>query len=88
MMDLANTNISTSSIDDGQTVQQKNVLLPVSKFIQPQLEISQQHNIKTDKERTLIPSFMSFPLHHPIVPYYSHFQWPVYPKLLHRPDFV
>ena len=88
MMDLANTNISTSSIDDGQTVQQKNVLLPVSKFIQPQLEISQQHNIKTDKDRTLIPSFMSFPLHHPIVPYYSHFQWPVYPKLLHRPDFV
>jgi hypothetical protein len=87
MMDLATTNISTSSIDDGQTVQQKNVLLPVSKFIQPHLEISQQHNIKTDKVRTLIPSFMSFPLHHPIVPY-SHFQWPVYPKLLHRPDFV
>jgi hypothetical protein len=30
LMDLATTNISTSSIDDGQTVQQKNVLLSAS----------------------------------------------------------
>ena len=86
LMDLATTNISTSSIDDGQTVQQKNVLLPISKVMQPQLEISQQHNIKTDKVRTLNPSYPFFL--HPIVPYYSHFQGPVYPKLLHRPDFV
>ena len=88
MMDLATTNSITSSIDDGQTVQQKNVLLPISKFMQPQLEISQQFNIKTDKDRTLIPSYPFFL--HPIVPYYSHFQWPVYPKLFHRPnpDFV
>jgi hypothetical protein len=84
LMDLATTNNSTSSFDDGQTVQQKNVI-PVSKFMQPQLETSQQHNIiKTDKDGTLNPSFMSFTLH-PIVPY-SHFQWPVYPKLLHHPN--
>ena len=89
MMELATTNSITSSIDDGQTVQQKNVILPISKVMQPQLEISQQHNIETDKDRTLNPSFMSFPFHHPIVSY-SHFQWPVYPKMHHypNPDFV
>ena len=48
--------------------------------------ILRQKHFKTDnKDRTLNPSFMSFPFHHPIVPY-SHFQWPVlYPELLHRP---
>ena len=88
LKDLMDTTNNTSFLN-GQAVQQKHFVLPVWKVTQPQQRIS-QHNFKVDNtDRTLIPSFMSFPFH-PIVPY-SRFQWPVmYPKLLHRPnsDFV
>jgi hypothetical protein len=89
LKDLMDSNNNTSFLNGYQSVEQKHFVLPVSKVTQPQ--VISQHNFKVDNtDRTLIPSFMPlFPLHHPIVPY-SHFQWPVYPKLLHRlnPDFV
>jgi hypothetical protein len=83
---------NTSSIHDGQDVQQKHFTLPVVPKVTPfvpaaksQMTTSNQDNIefKADADGLQNTYPLSFPVIHPIVPY-SHFQWPMYPELLRR----
>ena len=83
---------NTSSIHDGQDVQQKHFTLPVVPKVTPfvpaaksQMTTSPQDNIefKADADGLQISYPLSFPVIHPIVPYF-HFQWPMYAELLRR----
>jgi hypothetical protein len=86
------TNI-TSSIQDGQDVQQKHFTLPVVPKVTPfvpaaksQMTTTTQDNIefKADADGPQNSYPLSFPvIQHPIVTYF-HFQWPMYPELLRR----
>ena len=82
------TNI-TSSIQDGQDVQQKHFTLPVVPKVTPfvpaaksQMTTSTQDNIefKADADGPQNSYPLSFPVIHPIDPY-SHFQWAMYPRM-------
>ena len=86
---------NTSPVHDGQDVQQKHFTLPVvlsnvAPFVpaaaKSQMTITQDNiKFKADADGPQIPYPLSFPvIQHPIIPY-SHFQWPVYPELPHRP---
>ena len=85
----ANTN--TSSIQDGQDVRQKHFTLPVVPKVTPfvpaaksQMTTTQKGiEFKADAHGLQIPYPLSFPVIHPIVPYF-HFQWPMYAELLRR----
>ena len=83
---------NTSSIHDGQDVQQKHfntfpavITKVASPFVQSsaksQMTTSTQDNIefKANADGPQIPYPLPFPLHS-IVPY-SHFQWPMYPRM-------
>ena len=84
--DMITSNLSAQNVEAllnavGLSPTQENLSIAVREMI-----LRQKHFKADNKDRTLNPaSLMSFPLHHPIVPY-SHFQWPVlYPEVLHRP---
>jgi hypothetical protein len=84
------TNI-TSSIQDGQDVQQKQFTLPVVPKVTPFVPAAKSQMSTTldniefkanaDGPQNSYP--LSFPVINPIAPY-SHFQWPMYPELLRR----
>nr|CAH0098360.1 unnamed protein product [Daphnia galeata] len=91
IIDFATAN-NTLSVRELSAVEQKqHLMLPVSKAVLPffsaKSQTTAQANIelKTDStDSTPNPLYMLFS-HHKIVPFFYHFQWPVYPEVPHNP---
>ncbi len=93
MIESATTN-NTLSVRELSAVQQKQqLMLPVSKAVLPlfpeKSQTTTQANIQlktdsTDSRPIPNPLYMLIS-HHKIVPFFYHFQWPVYPEVPHNP---